>query len=108
MTDRLKAWLIAFAAFAMLVGVLVTAAPADIGKCRLTRSEAVETLATKFFEAPKAIGTIKNKNIMEVWVSASGSWTIFITDILGCYRVIAAGENWEAVLGEPPMPGIDS
>ncbi len=32
MTDRLKAWVIAFAAFSMLVGILVTAAPAkDIG-----------------------------------------------------------------------------
>jgi hypothetical protein len=36
--------------------------------------------------------------IFEVFVSASGTWTILMTDVKGQSCILAAGEGWEDTL----------
>ncbi len=56
-----------------------------------------EVLASKYSEAPKAIGTVNQKRFMEVYVSKAGSWTILVTSADGNSCIVAAGQDWEDV-----------
>jgi hypothetical protein len=57
----------------------------------------IEALAGKYSEAPKAIGTVGQKRVMEVYVSKAGSWTILVTSADGNSCIVAAGQDWEDV-----------
>ena len=57
----------------------------------------IEVLASKYSEAPKAIGTVNERRFMEVYVSKSGSWTILVTSADGNSCIVAAGQDWEDV-----------
>lgn len=103
MTDRLRAWLVAIAAFAMLVAVLVTAAPAAI-QCG-PHDRMIHVLGTKYREAVKADGTVSRERIMEIFVSGSGSWTVLVTDTDGLACIVAAGEDWQDVPHD--LDGLD-
>lgn len=56
-----------------------------------------EVLASKYSEAPKAIGTVNQRRFMEVYVSKAGSWTILVTSADGNSCIVAAGQDWEDV-----------
>ncbi len=57
----------------------------------------IEVLASKYSEAPKAIGIVNQKQFMEVYVSRAGGWTILVTSANGNSCIVAAGQNWEDV-----------
>lgn len=62
------------------------------------RSEVLGHLATKYSEAPVAMGLANNGGIIEVLSSGSGtSWTIIITMPNGVSCMLAAGESWESL-----------
>ena len=60
------------------------------------RTDVLKHLATKYTEAPVAIGIANNGGVIEVLSSKTGSsWTIIITMPSGPTCMVAAGENWE-------------
>jgi hypothetical protein len=59
------------------------------------RNELVGQLGQQFSENQKAVGTLGDKAIMEVFVSQSGTWTILATDTAGTSCIIAAGKSWD-------------
>ena len=97
--NRLISWSIAAAAFVVLFIVLATAALAQ-AQCG-PHSRIVEVLAGKYGEAPKAIGTVNSRWLMEVYVSDAGSWTVLVTSADGTSCIVASGSDWEDVPFEP-------
>lgn len=70
------------------------------------RNDVLSQLATKFKEAPVAIGLANNGGLLEVLTAGDGTtWTIIITMPNGVSCLVAAGENWqdhERVADEDP------
>ncbi|OHV90084.1 hypothetical protein [Mesorhizobium sp. ORS 3428] len=58
----------------------------------------VARLATAFEEKRLGYGVAGEAAIFEVFVSASGTWTILMTDVKGQSCILAAGEGWEDTL----------
>ncbi|MEM7428666.1 MAG: hypothetical protein AAF441_21460 [Pseudomonadota bacterium] len=52
-------------------------------------------LEKKYNELRKGIGLVSNKNVAEVYVSESGSWTFIVTYLNGMSCVVATGHSWE-------------
>lgn len=61
------------------------------------RTDAVSHLATKYEEAPVAMGIANNGGVLEVLSSEKGSWTILVTMPNGVSCMLATGQSWEAV-----------
>ena len=59
------------------------------------REKFIDHLSTSYNEAPRAIGLASNGNVLEVLVSAGGTWTIIVTRPNGMSCVVASGEAWE-------------
>ena len=77
-----------------IAGILTMTAGPALANCG-PHKEIVKALAKKYREAPKAIGTVNQTKVVEVYVSAAGSWTILLTGANGSTCIIAAGQNWE-------------
>ncbi|RWX62497.1 hypothetical protein [Mesorhizobium sp. M2A.F.Ca.ET.039.01.1.1] len=58
----------------------------------------VARLAEAFEEKRLGYGVAGQVAILEVFVSASGTWTILMTDVKGQSCILAAGEGWEDTL----------
>jgi len=58
-------------------------------------SDVVAGLAQAFQEKQIGYGVVGQAAIVEIYVSASGSWTMLITDVKGRSCILAAGEGWE-------------
>ena len=101
--SRLISWAIIVAAFGVTFAILATAAPAQMqvrSQCG-PHTQLIALLATRYLEAPKAIGTVSGSHYMEIYVSQAGSWTVLVTSADGISCIIAAGSNWEDVPFEP-------
>ena len=59
------------------------------------RDEVVKLLNAKYQESQRALGLINDKAMMEVFISASGTWTMVVTNEAGMSCVLAAGEAWD-------------
>lgn len=70
------------------------------------RTDAVTHLASKYEEAPVAIGIANNGGVLEVLSSDKGSWTILVTMPNGVSCMLATGQSWEAL--EPVVAGSSS
>ncbi len=68
------------------------------------RESLVERLEVRFKEIFVAYGLTGNGMVVEVYVSAHGSWTLVLTRPDGIACLMAAGQNWEYL---PPdlLPG---
>lgn len=62
------------------------------------RSLLVERLHKKYKEFKKADGLTMGGQLVEVFVSEGGSWTILISDPTGTSCVAAAGQTWRSGL----------
>jgi len=92
---------------ALVVAAAMTAAnptSAQRQHC-VDHSELVASLAEIFQEKQIAFGLVGHVAIMEVYVGATGSWTIIMTDVHGISCIIAAGDNWESTA---TLPGQDA
>lgn len=69
--------------------------PADESMACAPRDQLVGELGKQFRESQKAIGTLGDKAIMEIFVSDAGTWTILATDTTGTSCIIAAGKSWD-------------
>jgi hypothetical protein len=61
-----------------------------------SRGKLIETLSSKFSEAPVAMGLSNSGGVVEILTSPGGdTWTIIVTTPDGMSCMIAAGESWE-------------
>lgn len=80
---------------AMGLAVLVVAAmmPAHAAAC-LAREDIGERLADDHGERLRAAGLASNGELLEVFASPGGTWTLVLTDASGRSCVVASGEGW--------------
>lgn len=83
---RVALFVAAFAAFPALAQETPTC---------VKRSDLLNHLATNFDESPVAMGLTTSGKVLEVVVSAGGSWTIIITTPSGISCGIVSGESWK-------------
>ncbi len=75
-------------------------------KC-LPRAQLVETLKSQYQETLTAGGLQTPTQMIEVWTSDSGSFTVISTMADGTACIMAAGQHWSQVAGAV-IPGIAS
>ncbi|MEZ0170890.1 hypothetical protein [Microvirga sp. TS319] len=61
------------------------------------RSEIVKLLSDQYKENPVGIGLAQPGQVLEVFASQAGTWTMVMTMPDGKACLIAAGNNWEMV-----------
>jgi hypothetical protein len=61
------------------------------------RDQIVKALGESFKEAPVGMGVTEPGQLIELFASSSGSWTMVATAPNGTSCLIAAGENWDMV-----------
>ena len=66
--------------------------------------EVVKSLGDRYKEAPVGMGITQPGQVLEVFASQSGSWTMVITNADGRSCLIAAGENWDMIQGTRGTP----
>ncbi|MCW2309754.1 ABC transporter permease [Rhodobium gokarnense] len=66
------------------------------------RETVVAMLATRYGETPRALGLASRSDVLEIFVSKGGSWTVLMTNTSGRACMIAVGENWEDLKPAPP------
>lgn len=60
------------------------------------REEVVAELSQQFNETPMAVGQVDGSSVVEILVSANGSWTILATGTDGKSCIVSAGEGFES------------
>ena len=83
------------ASFAAGILVSGTSLPAQASPPCGPHAKIKAALEKKYKEARKGIGLVSNKNVAEVYVSESGSWTFIVTYLNGMSCVVATGHSWE-------------
>jgi hypothetical protein len=61
------------------------------------REQLVKILADQYKEDPVGMGLSQPGQVLEVFASSNGSWTMVMTMPDGKACMIAAGDNWEMV-----------
>ena len=61
------------------------------------RDKLVEALSDQYKESPVGIGLVQSGQVLEVFASSSGSWSMVMTAADGKTCIIAAGDNWEMI-----------
>jgi hypothetical protein len=82
------------------ITVLFVSLPASAQMVCGTRTEIVNKLSDSYEEQQTSAGIARNGNLVEVFSSREGSWTIIYTIPGGQTCLMAVGENWQA-LKEP-------
>jgi hypothetical protein len=84
---------IAAAASSALLGLSLPA-NANPAACA-SRTEIVQKLDETYKEARQAIALTKQGGLLEIFVSAKGSWSILVSNPNGKSCLVAVGENWQ-------------
>ncbi|NJO32079.1 MAG: hypothetical protein HC869_02060 [Rhodospirillales bacterium] len=84
---------IVLAALTIAMQAHAPAAAQGIGRCGL-RAGVVAGLERRYQEEQTALGLTAKGNLIEVFVSPSGSWTIIQTSPQGMSCIMAAGSRW--------------
>ena len=82
-----------------ILGALLTyaSAPAVAQTSCGPREQLVKLLADQYKEDPVGMGLAQPGQVIEVFASSNGSWTMVMTMPDGKACLIAAGDNWEMV-----------
>lgn len=87
------------------VALLISANAANAQQVCTVRNEAVVLLEERFDEQVAGRGLAGDgQQMLELFVSETGSWTVLVSDTQGRSCVLASGESWQAkplVLGDP-------
>lgn len=78
----------------MLCLTSIAAVASTVLQCN-KRNDLVKILNSKYSEQLSGFGVSGQHNIVEVFVSESGSWTILMSNTIGMSCIIAAGQAWE-------------
>ncbi len=92
---RIPRSLLLFAASSCLV-VLGTPASAQ-SQCG-PREQLVKSLGERYREAPVGVGVMQPNQVLELFTSDAGSWTMVVTLPNGTSCLIAAGESWNSII----------
>ena len=95
-----------FSSLLLVAAAMAGAAPAQSETFCGDRGKLIETLAQKYDEAPSAFGIVGQKNLVELFVSKSGSWTMLMTQSSGATCIMAAGQSWEQFPANVKMTGL--
>lgn len=68
------------------------------------RDEIVRSLGDRFHEKQQAVGVVDRSAILEIFVSAAGTWTIIATGTDGNSCLVSSGEGWDSTV---MMAGAD-
>ena len=86
------------APFAILGAIIALGStPASAQSSCGPREQLVKMLADQYKEDPVGMGLAQLGQVIEVFASANGSWTMVMTMPDGKACLIAAGDNWEMV-----------
>ena len=69
------------------------------------RDNIVKTLNEKYSEFVVGRGFGNNNQMIEIFASENGSYTILTTKPEGYSCLISGGENWRSIIPEKPMDG---
>ena len=61
------------------------------------RADIVNRLSTGFEEQPRSAGLAADGNLLEVFTSKDGTWTIIYTKPGGMTCLVAVGDNWQQI-----------
>lgn len=90
--------------YSIIISMMLLVVWHGVGNAQLSscgkRETFVRYLGEKYKETPKFIAITGNINLIEVFTSVAGTWTVLITspDKITC--IIASGDSWEAM---PPV-----
>ena len=59
-------------------------------------NDLVAGLAQAFQQKQLGYGVVGQSAIVEIYVSASGTWSMLVTDVQGRSCIFATGEGWES------------
>lgn len=71
------------------------------------RTAVVKRLEERYGERLQSLGMHRNKDVLEVYASDTGSWSILVTRSDGMTCLIAAGQSWETAGTGGRKPGKD-
>ena len=92
-------------AAALGVGTLLVGAdPAAALRCG-PRAEVLEMLSERYDETRRGIGISGPTQVLEVYASESGTWTVLVTDPQGRSCLVASGRSWEDLREMLPPEG---
>ena len=80
-----------------LATLMAATAPASAQQACGPREQLVKLLASQYKEDPVGMGLSQPGQVLEVFASSNGSWTMVMTMPDGKACMIAAGDNWEMV-----------
>jgi len=84
--------------FAILGAIIALGStPASAQSSCGPREQLVKMLADQYKEDPVGMGLAQPGQVIEVFASSNGSWTMVMTMPDGKACLIAAGDNWEMV-----------
>ena len=81
------------AAAAVGAGLFALTPPATAGPCGI-REQIIKDITATFREKRTAIALLRSGEVLEVFVSPGGTWTILVSKRSGIACVVAAGEVW--------------
>lgn len=94
-------------AMAVVFGATALAPPVfaqSAARC-LPRDVLVETLSTKYSETLTGGGLQSAQQLVEVWSSDKGSFTVFVTRADGFACIVATGQGWHTAMTDV-IPGV--
>lgn len=84
-----------FLTLALALGPLTLSATAEAAQCG-PHGKVTESLSRQYQESRQALGLLGQAAVIELFVSARGTWTMTSTNVQGVTCVIAAGEAWQS------------
>ena len=85
-----------------LFAALCAATPAVAAPQCAPRPQVLEVLADRYGEGRRAIGLAADGSVMEIFASASGTWSLTVTLPDGRTCLVASGSAFEAMDETPP------
>lgn len=86
-------------------GLILAITPAEAATQCGKRDLVVSQLSERYSETRRGMGIANNNAVMELYASASGSWTITVTLPDGMMCLVASGQGFEAMSEELPAKG---
>ena len=93
-------------ALAATLGALVLVADRAHAEPRCgPRAEVLEMLGARYDETRRGIGVAGPTQVLEVFASHEGTWTVLVTDPEGRSCMVASGRGWEDLREALPPEG---
>ena len=89
-----------------LTTVVALSATADAGVPCGVRADIIKMLSDKYSEKPRAMAIAGQTNLVEIFTSKAGSWTMLVTQPKGTSCIVGAGQSWEDIPEEKKLTGL--